>query len=64
MATYTPNKLNEIENLEGFAQLRTDDFNTHELLIELLLQMRIMNLHLQSITGEELTTEDIISQEE
>ncbi len=64
MATYAPQRVLQIENIEGFAKLRTDDFNTQELLIELLLQMRIMNLHLQSITGEELIPEDIITQEE
>ncbi len=64
MSTYNPNSLNQIANLDDFANIRVDDFNTQEVLIEILLQLRIMNLHLQSITNEELTTEDIITQEE
>lgn len=46
------------------SQKYVTDKNVQELLVELIEQLKITNMHLQSITDEEISTEDIDMTEE
>ena len=52
-------ELDESITLSGEKKLVVVDFGTHEILKEMLLQMKMMNMHLSIVTDEELKETDL-----
>lgn len=53
MATYAPHKELQLEDVEGFAKIRVDDFGVAELLIEVLTQLKLISLKLDCLQPNE-----------
>ena len=47
-----------------FGMLRTEDLSIHDLLCQVLLELKIQNVHLAEITGNEISASDTEEEEE
>ncbi len=53
MSTYSPQKVLQLEDIEGFARIRVDDFNTAELLVDVILQLKLISLKLDCLQAND-----------
>lgn len=53
MSTYSPGMVVQREDVQGFARIRVDDSNVSELLLEVILQLKILSLKLDCLQPNE-----------
>ncbi|KKL87125.1 hypothetical protein LCGC14_1937870 [marine sediment metagenome] len=52
MATYSPSRVVQREDGEGFPKIRVNDFNVAELLLQVITQLKIVSMKLDCLQAD------------